>query len=135
MLAPAPVPHLHLLLGISSRTGDRSRTASSAAPAGWRPWFRVPGKHAVVLMEQAGWHISKKLVSPPNITILPLPPKSHELNPAENVWQFMRDNWISNLIFTCYDNIVAHCCDAWNKPEAQLWRVMSLGLRDLAHGY
>ena len=34
-----------------------------------------------------------------NITLLPLPPKCPELNPAENVWQFIRDNWLSNRIF------------------------------------
>jgi transposase len=94
----------------------------------------APGKHAVLLMDQAGWHLSKKLIVPANITILPLPPKCPELNPTENVWQFMRDNWLSNRIFTCYDNVVDHCCDAWNKLEDQPWRIMSLGLRDWAHG-
>jgi len=33
---------------------------------------------------------------PANITIILLPPKCPELNPVENVWQFMRDNWLSN---------------------------------------
>ncbi len=93
------------------------------------------GKHAVLLLDQAGWHLSKGLIVPANVTILPLPPKCPELNPVENVWQFMRDNWLSNRIFTCYDNIVDHCCNAWNKLEAQPWRIMSLGLRDWAHGY
>jgi len=93
------------------------------------------GKHAVLMMDQAGWHLSKKLSVPANITVLPLPPKCPELNPTENVWEFMRDNWLSNRVFTCYDNIVDHCCDAWNKLEAQPWRIMSLGLRGWAHGY
>jgi len=44
-----------------------------------------------------------------------LPPKSPELNPVENIWQFMRDNWLSNRIFKSYDDLVDHCCDAWNK--------------------
>jgi transposase len=95
----------------------------------------APRKHAALLMDQAGWHLSKKLTVPVNITILPLPPKCPELNPAENVWQFMRDNWLSNRIFTCYDNVVDHCCDARNKLEAQPWRIMSLGLRGWAHGF
>ena len=25
----------------------------------------------------------------------------------------MRDNWLSNRVFTFYDNIVDHCCEAW----------------------
>jgi hypothetical protein len=60
----------------------------------------------------AGWHLSTRLVVPPNITIIALPPKSPELNPVENVWQFIRDNWLSNRIFKSYDDLVDHCCDA-----------------------
>ena len=55
------------------------------------------------------------MVIPANITILPLPPKSPELNPVENVWQFMRDNWLSNRVFKSYDDLVDHSCEAWNK--------------------
>jgi len=47
----------------------------------------------------------------------------------------MRDNWLSNRVFTCYDNIVDHCADAWNKLEAQPWRVMTIGLREWAHRF
>jgi hypothetical protein len=56
----------------------------------------APGRHAVLLVDQAGWHTSAKLVVPANITIVPLPPKCPELNPQENVWQYLRDNWLSN---------------------------------------
>jgi transposase len=45
---------------------------------------------------------------------MPLPPRCPELNPVENVWQFMRDNWLSNRIFKSHDYIVDHCCFAWN---------------------
>ena len=45
-------------------------------------------------------------------TSLTLPPRCPELNPVENVWQFMRDNWLSNRIFSSYDDIVDHCCFA-----------------------
>ena len=93
------------------------------------------GRHAVLLVDQAGWHMSHKLVVPQNISLLPLPPKCPELNPVENIWQFMRDNWLSNRVFTSYDNIVDHCCDAWNKLVDQPWRIMSIGLRDWAHRF
>ena len=46
------------------------------------------GAHAVVMLDQAGWHMSTKLAVPDNITLLPLPSRSPELNPVENVWQF-----------------------------------------------
>ena len=95
----------------------------------------APGRHAVLLLDQAGWHISERLTVPSNITIMALPAKCPELNPQENVWEFMRDNWLSNRVFTSYDDIVDHCADAWNKLVAQPWRIMTLGLRDWAHQF
>ena len=92
-----------------------------------------PGPHAMLLDHQAGWHMSTHLVVPSNITIVALPPKSPELNPMENVWQFMRDNWLSNRIFRSYEDLLMHCCEAWNKLVDQPWRIMSIGLRDWAH--
>jgi len=94
-----------------------------------------PGRHAVLLLDQAGWHLSAALTVPSNITLLPLPPKCPELNVMENVWQFMRDNWLSNRVFDTYDEIVAHCCEAWNKLIDQPWRIISIGMRDWAHRY
>ena len=62
--------------------------------------LRLPGRL------QAGWHLSARLVVPDNITLVVLPPKCPELNPAENVWQFMRDNWLSNRVFASYIDLV-----------------------------
>jgi transposase len=95
----------------------------------------APGRHAVLLLDQAGWHMSARLRVPANITLLALPPKCPELNPAENLWQFMRDNWLSNRIFKSYEDILDHCCFAWNKLIDQPWRIMSIGLRDWARAY
>src|SRR5882672_3217129 len=95
----------------------------------------APGAHAVLLVDQSGWHLSTGLVVPPNITIMALPPKCPELNPVENVWQFLRDNWLSNRVFKSYDDLVDHCCVAWNKLVNQPWRIMSIGLRQWAHRF
>jgi hypothetical protein len=84
---------------------------------------------------KAGWRLSGRLEIPANITLLPLPPRSPELNPQENVWQFIRDNWLSNRTFAGYDDIVDHCCHAWNKLTDQPWRIMSIGLRDWMHRF
>jgi hypothetical protein len=94
-----------------------------------------PGAHAVVLLDQAGWHTTDKLDIPENMTLLPLPPRSPELNPVENIWQFMRDNWLSNRIFQSYEQITAQCCEAWNKLVDQPWTIMSIGHRQWAHGF
>ena len=92
----------------------------------------APGRHAVLLLDQAGWHVTPKLAVPDNITIVPLPAKCPELNPQENIWQFMRNNWLSNRVFTSYNNIVDHCCYAWNKLAEQPWTIMSIGIREWA---
>jgi len=93
----------------------------------------APEAHAILIVDQAGWHFSKALESPDNITLLALPSKSPELNPVENIWQFMRENWLSNRIFKSYNDIVDHCCFAWNQLIDQPWRIMSIGLRDWAY--
>jgi len=95
----------------------------------------APRVHAVLLVDQAGWHLSQYLVVPPNITLVPLPPKCPELNPVENIWQFIRGNWLSNRVFKSYENIVDHCCDAWNKLVDRPWKITSIGMRDWANGF
>ena len=88
----------------------------------------------MVLLDQAGSHTSQKLTVPANISLLPLPPKSPELNPVENVWQYLRGNWLSNRVFASVAEIVDRCCHAWNKLTDQPWTIMSIGLRDWAMG-
>jgi putative transposase len=95
----------------------------------------APEAHALLLVDQAGWHQSKRLVVPANITLVPLPSKAPELNPVENIWEYMRENWISNRIFASYADILDHCCDAWNKLTDRPWLIMSIGLRDWAHRF
>jgi transposase len=94
-----------------------------------------PGAHAVLILDQAGWHTTAKLIVPENITLLPLPPRSPELNPVENIWQYIRDNWLSNRVFKSYDDIVALCCEAWNNLIDRPWTIMSIGGRPWAHGF
>lgn len=67
----------------------------------------------MIVLDGAGWHGALKLNIPDNITLLPLPPYSPELNPIENVWQYLRQNFLSNRVFDDYDAIVAACCEAW----------------------
>ncbi|PSS60615.1 hypothetical protein C6558_32055 [Ensifer sp. NM-2] len=91
--------------------------------------------HAILIMDQAGWHMSNNLAVPENITILPLPPKSPELNPVENIWQFIRENWLSNRVFKSYEDIVDHCCHAWRTLQDRPWKIMSIGRRKWANGF
>ncbi len=75
----------------------------------------------------------KNLEVPDHITLLPLPPKSPELNPVENIWQYLRQNWLSNRVFEDYDAILEAGCQAWNRLIDQPETIMSIGLRDWAH--
>jgi hypothetical protein len=113
----------------------RCNTAAMALHLAEISQMVTPGSHAVLLLDQAGWHLSDKLDIPNNITLMPLPPKSPELNPVENIWQFIRDNWLSNRVFRSYDDIIDHCCFAWNRLVDQPWTIMSIGLRDWAHRF
>jgi hypothetical protein len=84
------------------------------------------GAHAVVLLDRAGWHITSKLDMPENITPIFLPSRAPELNPVENVWQYLRQNWISNTVFENYDAIVDAACDAWRRLTARPETITSI---------
>ena len=58
-----------------------------------------------------------------------------ELNPVENCWQDLRENWLSNRVFASYCDILDHCCEAWNKLVDRPWLIMSIGLRDWVHRF
>ena len=87
----------------------------------------IPAVHGVVR-----WRACDLIMIPRNLSLLPLPPRAPELNPQENIWQFMRQNWLSNRIFKSFDDIVDHCCFAWNTLIDQPWKIMSIARRDWA---
>ena len=91
------------------------------------------GAHAAVLMDRAGWHTTGKLKLPKNITIILLPSRSPELNPVENIWQYLRQNWLSNRVFPNYDAILDAGCDAWNRLIDEPETITSIGMRKWAH--
>jgi DDE superfamily endonuclease len=88
------------------------------------------GAHAVLVLDGAGWHGAADLTVPDNLTLLPLPPYSPELNPVENVWQYLRQNQLSLRVWPDYDAIVDTCCRAWNALMAMPERLASITRRD-----
>jgi len=90
------------------------------------------GAHAVLVLDQAGWHGPTSLAVPDNITLLPLPPYSPELNPTENVWEYLRQNKLSLRVWDDYTAIVDTCCAAWNDLMATPERIASIATRDWA---
>jgi transposase len=87
----------------------------------------------VLLLDRAGWHTTDKLVVPKNMTLIFLPSRSPELNPVENVWQYLRQNWLSNRVFDTYDTIINAACQAWNNLIDQPEIITSIGMRKWAH--
>ena len=97
------------------------RQISQATPA---------GRHAVVIIDGAGWHTLDTAVPFDNVTLLKLPPYSPELNPIEQVWQWMRQRHLSNRVFKGYDDIVNACSNAWNSFRQNTSVVKSICSRD-----
>jgi transposase len=92
-----------------------------------------PGAFAVLTLDGAGWHqTGDGLVVPNNIGLLRLPPYSPELNPVENIWEFLRHNDLANRVFATYEAIVDACCEAWNKLIAIPERIRSIATRKYA---
>jgi hypothetical protein len=84
------------------------------------------GVHAMLVLDRAGWHGAKALAVPGNVTLVPLPPYSPELNPVERVWLYLRERCLSLRVFKDYRAIVDACCAAWNRLVAEPARLRSL---------
>ena len=63
-------------------------------------------KHAVLIVDQARWHLATKLEIPSNITLIKLPPYSPELNPMEQVWLLLKQRFLANRVFNGFEQIV-----------------------------
>jgi DDE superfamily endonuclease len=93
----------------------------------------TPGAVAILICDGAGWHkTGGKLAVPDNIRLLPLPAYSPELNPMENVWEYLRANKLAGCVWENYDAIQHACADAWRWFVADPDRIRSIGLRDWA---
>ena len=93
----------------------------------------VLGAHAMLVCDKAAWHqVGGLLQVPANISLLPLPPYSPELNPMENVWDYLRQNKLCATVWDTYDEIVQACVTAWNWLIDDPARITSIGHRDWA---
>ena len=88
--------------------------------------------HAALLLDGAGWHVASELVIPHNITLVHLPFYSPELNPVENVWEYLRQNKLALRVHESYGAIVDACCHAWNDLMATPDRIASITRRHWA---
>ena len=96
--------------------------SSQVAPARSLQWSVT----APVGMPRGG-----KLKVPDNIVLFPLPPYSPELNPMENVWDYLRANKLSTGSGTTTSRSWA-CAEAWNWLIDDPDRIRSIGTREWA---
>jgi transposase len=86
----------------------------------------VPDAHAVLVLDQAGWHGARALVVPPNLTLVPLPPYLPELNPVERLWPYLHERYLSHRLLDDYKAVVDACCHAWTALTQEPGRIQSL---------
>lgn len=72
-------------------------------------------RHVVLVLDNAGWHRANGLKIPENISLLPLPPYSPELNPIERLWHWLKDHEFSNRVYPDYDELLMAVSDMWKR--------------------
>jgi transposase len=87
----------------------------------------IPGdEHAVLIWDGAGYHTSKQLAVPDNVTVVQLPPYSPELNPIENLWHYLKSHCWSNQAYADYDALEATAMQTWQSVvlDAELMKTV-----------
>ena len=93
----------------------------------------TPDAHGLVICDGAGWHqLGGRLELPDNVSLLHLPGYAPQLNPVENVWEYLRGNHLSITVWDTYDQIVDACCRAWNAFISKPERIFSITNRPWA---
>jgi transposase len=127
--------HTSLYLFAASRAGtdEAFALALPRADAGTMEVFLThlsrqiaPDVHVVLILDQAGWHDPRALRVPHNITLLPLPAASPQLNPVERIWLYLRERYLSHRLFADYDAILDATCRAWNMLASETSRLSTL---------
>jgi transposase len=85
-----------------------------------------PRIQVFLIWDQAGFHTSDKVRIPPNVTLVPLPPYSPQLNPIEKLWQYLRQHHWSNRIYDNYDHLRKAANDAWHRVCLKPKKVKSI---------
>lgn len=83
-----------------------------------------PDVHVVLVLDQAGWHLSKGLQVPANLTLLYMPLCSPELNPLERLWAFLRSHYLGNRVYENFDHLFQSCGHAWSQLTPDQFRAI-----------
>ena len=80
----------------------------------------------VMLVDRAGWHLSRHVTRPENIRLLPQLPGSPELNPAEHLWEDLRENDTANRHFDALEQLETALCEGLNRLASDPERLRSM---------
>lgn len=90
----------------------------------------VARRHAeefiVMVLDQAGWHLAGELRVPANMRLIYLPPYSPELNPAEHLWEVLREERFANTVFADLDAVETALTAGLHDIEADPARTRSM---------
>src|ERR1700675_4003034 len=114
------------------RVALRRHRGDAASPRGNLPPRRRGRPRRPIARPRRMAHNRQARPPPQHHADLPAFPRAGA-EPVENVWQFLRGNWLSNLVFETYDDIIDAACDAWRKLIAQPEIITSIGMRDWHH--
>jgi transposase len=116
---------IYLFAAVNPTTGNSSALLAPTVNTGYMNHHlrfiseaAGPQTQVVLVLDQAGWHTAKALAVPDNVTLLPLPPYSPELNPAERIWAYLRSHFLSNRVYTDYDHLHESTAQAWNRLKS-----------------
>jgi transposase len=125
--------YLYVFAAASDETGDAVAMISPRVDTGIMNLFLhrfsqslSPDVHAVMILDQAGWHVSKELVTPSNVTLIYLPPRSPELNPIENLWHWITSHYWSNRVHADYESMLGAADAAMATTIADRERIKSI---------
>jgi transposase len=80
----------------------------------------------ILVLDRAGWHRAKRLAVPENIRLLPQPAHSPELNPAEHLWEELREKTLANRSFASLDALIDRLCEGLREMAADEPRLRSM---------
>lgn len=84
------------------------------------------GYFVIMLLDRAGWHTAKRLSIPENIRLLLQPAWSPELNPAEHIWEELREKSLPNMPFPSVGRLIHRLCAGIKHLAADPERVRSM---------
>lgn len=87
---------------------------------------RHSDEFVIVVMDGASWHSAKDLKVPENMRIELLPPYCAEINPAEHLWEEMREKDFGNKVFNSMDAVEEQMIDSLACLEKSHDKVVSL---------